>query len=567
MLELEDVSVRIANFKCFSTPQGLDKICPVNIIIGRNNSGKSTVLDMLEYATSPSQSFMQLGHKGNKPQCVLSCEVTPELLETVRIDTAAPGVPEFSENAPQVRGKYLKYEIVPKNHPQRRLVSISPWEGSPSKSVLRFCHQVVHVLGNPFERYQFKRIVSDRDIVPEGDQGSLELRPNGVCATDIVQSYINHEELPSSLIEAQLLGELNSIFEPDAVFTRILVQYQKNSKTWEIWLEEPKKGRVPMSRSGSGVKTVLLVLINLLVWPQLTGKPLSDFLFGFEELENNLHPAVQRRLFAYLRRKAVEQNCHFFLSTHSNVVIDLFGQDDQAQIVHVTHDGESAQVAPVSSYLQGQTVLTDLGVRASDLLQSNVVVWVEGPSDRIYFNRWIELWSGGSLSENAHYQCLPYGGSNIAHVAFDDPDVIEEMIQALRVNSHAIVLMDSDKREEDSALKTHVERVVGEVGEVGGVAWVTAGREVENYIPCAALNALYGKDDVDLPDQYADFYQQLEGIQQGQGYYRDQKVRFARRVSPHITREGIGETLDMTARLDEVCKKIREWNGLDLDKE
>lgn len=488
MLELKDVSVRMANFKCFSAPQGLDKVCPVNIIIGRNNSGKSTVLDMLEYVTARSPSMMQLGHKGKQPQCLLSCQLTRDLLARIRGIRQGPGEREFNAHQSRVADKYLAYEVLPEV--AHRFVSITPWEGSVPESVEQFCGGLVRVLGNPFQRYQFKRIVSDRDILPEGEQGSLELRRNGLCATNIIQSYINQEELPSGLVEVELLGELNSIFEADAVFTRILVQYQKSSKTWEIWLEEPKKGRVPMSRSGSGVKTVLLVLINLLVWPQLTGKPLSDFLFGFEELENNLHPAVQRRLFAYLRRKAVEENCHFFLSTHSNVVIDLLGQDEKAQIVHVTHDGECAEVTPVSSYLQGQSVLTDLGVRASDLLQSNVVVWVEGPSDRIYFNRWIELWSDGSLSENVHYQCLPYGGSNITHVAFDDPDVVEEMIQDLRINSHAIVLMDSDKRKEDDSRKTHVERVVGEVGKVGGIAWVTAGREVENYMPGAALKAL-----------------------------------------------------------------------------
>ena len=33
-------------------------------------------------------------------------------------------------------------------------------------------------------------------------------------------------------------------------------------------------------------------------------------------------------------------------------------------------------------------MLNDLDVRASDLLQSNGIIWVEGPSDRIYIKRW-----------------------------------------------------------------------------------------------------------------------------------------------------------------------------------
>jgi AAA15 family ATPase/GTPase len=149
---------------------------------------------------------------------------------------------------------------------------------------------------------------------------------------------------------------------------------------WEIYIREKGHNPVPLSETGSGIKTVLLVLLNLVVYPKLIlNKPLSDFMFAFEELENNLHPAVQRRLFLYLRRLAENEGCHFFLTTHSNVVIDLFGTDRLAQILHVTHDRTCARVQTISTYLHKRNVLQDLEIRASDLLQSNVVVWVEGP--------------------------------------------------------------------------------------------------------------------------------------------------------------------------------------------
>src|SRR5690606_30637215 len=130
-------------------------------------------------------------------------------------------------------------------------------------------------------------------------------------------------------------------------------------------------------------------------------------------------PAVQRRLFRYLRDRAVRDKFLLFLTTHSSAVIDLFSRDDQAQLVHVRHDGRKATVEPVTCHLSRGRVLDDLDVRASDLLQAIVVVWVEGPSDRLYFNRWVELWSGGELMEQVHYQCVWYGGSNIAGVSFE----------------------------------------------------------------------------------------------------------------------------------------------------
>ena len=55
-----------------------------------------------------------------------------------------------------------------------------------------------------------------------------------------------------------------------------------------------------MSRMGSGLKTIILVLLNLLVIPELDEYKDKKMVYGFEELENNLHPAMQRKLFEYI---------------------------------------------------------------------------------------------------------------------------------------------------------------------------------------------------------------------------------------------------------------------------
>ncbi len=50
--DFSDFSIKVKNFKCFGeNPQGFEVIKPMNLIIGRNNSGKSSLLDMIEYAT------------------------------------------------------------------------------------------------------------------------------------------------------------------------------------------------------------------------------------------------------------------------------------------------------------------------------------------------------------------------------------------------------------------------------------------------------------------------------------------------------------------------------------
>src|SRR6266446_5805920 len=178
-----------------------------------------------------------------------------------------------------------------------------------------------------------------------------------------------------------------------------------------------------------------------------------------------------KRLFKYLREVAEREKCRFFITTHSHVVIDLFSRDELAQIVHVTNEGGYGKVRTVTDHPHHSTVFDDLDVRASDLLQANVVVWVEGPSDRTYFNRWIELWTGGQIREGVDYQCVFSAGSILSHFSFDEPSLegLEEFVQALRVNRNAIVLMDSDRKNEDDPLKQRVERVKAEVTKVVSV--------------------------------------------------------------------------------------------------
>lgn len=134
----------------------------------------------------------------------------------------------------------------------------------------------------------FRRIVADRDIILEPKSEKMELLENGLGATNIIQRYITHSEHDRGIIQTRLLHGLNSIFEPDAKFTEIQVQmydgvnYSKQTENyafggaqedipdrWEVFLGEDQKGLIALSKSGSGLKTVILVLLNLLVIPKL----------------------------------------------------------------------------------------------------------------------------------------------------------------------------------------------------------------------------------------------------------------------------------------------------------
>ena len=220
---------------------------------------------------------------------------------------------------------------------------------------------------------------------------------------------------------------------------------------------------------------MLLVLLNLLVVPAIEGKPRTEFAFAFEELENNLHPALLRRLFQYLEQYALREKATVFLTTHSSTALDFFGVSPHAQIIHVSHDGETARATTVSAHFDQRGVIAELGARPSDLPQANGIVWVEGPSDRIYLNRWINLLSKGELQEGRDYQCAFYGGALLARTQFKSPEEAEaEFVNLLRVNPSVVVVCDGDRAGPNAPVKDRVRRIRAEVLKIPDAhVWVT----------------------------------------------------------------------------------------------
>ncbi|MCF6155801.1 MAG: ATP-binding protein [Candidatus Brocadia sp.] len=571
MTRLNNFSVKVRNLKCFgSQEQGFEEIKPINLIIGRNNSGKSTLLDLIEFVVKGTTDIPQrLWCSGQAPEIVAEAPLTEDEIKRVfREDTSGGVIPGRNhwEFGRKFIGAKLRWRLnVTKN---QKFISIGNClDGSRPLDSIRnatdYLERLANAKQNPLLGKEFRRIFAERNIVPEGDNSAnLDVAGDGRGATNIIQNFFNKANLTSHSVEQILLEELNIIFKTDAKFTDIVCK-QLESNAWEIYLEEETKGIIPLSQSGSGLKTIILALVFIHLIPIDKKRDLSDFVFGFEELENNLHPALLRRLLSYLYKHAKSHGCIFFLTTHSNVEIDLFSKNEDVQILHVTHDGKQAYSRTVKTYIENKGILDDLDVRASDLLQSNGVFWVEGPSDRIYLNRWIDLWSEGELSEGNHYQCVFYGGRLLSHLSSEEPDLAKDGISILKVNKNSMILIDSDKQTQQSRLNDTKKRIIEEVETNGGIAWVTKGKEIENYIPADVVATWLKKQDIEQVGQYDNFFDYLDNLKNGEGQrYSSRKPLLAEQLCQFMTKENITNSLDLAERLKQVCDVIRKWNSM-----
>jgi putative ATP-dependent endonuclease of OLD family len=568
---------------CFKNDwSGFERIQPVNVVIGRNNTGKSYLLDFIQalcagkilasgwevkwrvkFTEEALISHFQTGTSGGRlggdhwlSHGMIFLGRDAEI--TFNSDSKSDELKTYPEDLLQ-QSSYIGIDESAVDDRRSRLIQVA-------KTKTRF----------PLNGKKFRHLFADRDIKTEAGLNELSLRENGEGATNIIRRYLttSNPKYPAELISRDLLSSLNKIFASDGEFTGIEVKFNDEVGThinaWEVYLREEKKGLIALSRSGSGLKTVILVLLNLLLIPSLESKAKGDYVFAFEELENNLHPALLRRLLSFIESYVATHKATVFLTTHSSTALDLFGQSANAQIIHVTHDGTSATARPIEAHFDRQGIIAELGARPSDLLQANGILWVEGPSDRIYLNRWIELASTGELKEGRDYLCACYGGSLLAHAQFSAPEAANtELINLLKVNANIAVICDSDrtaKTGEGSILKPRVQRIQDEVQKIPGAhLWITEPKEIEHYLPKEALRAVFEIADLPDPEKFERFFPGAKKT--ASNYVTDRlgragidKVDMASKIVPQLTLENMKPRFDWQKQMDELVSKIRQWN-------
>jgi len=247
-------------------------------------------------------------------------------------------------------------------------------------------------------------------------------------------------------------------------------------------------------------------------------------LFFIEEPDLGMHPSLQRVFLNVLREYHRKKGHQFFLTTHSNHLLDLLEDDPLVSIFSFSsiesepakssEDTETSaqettpaqarfRIRPASQ--RDRQVLSQLGVRPSATYLANATIWVEGTSDgsylRAYLNAFIaylELRGNKTFKavatqlkrykEDRHYAFVEYNGSNLVHFNFDEEEedsdgrsATASKIKAASLCAQALVIADGD-------IAGKANRAEVFAGQLRDRFVLLPVKEIENLIPQEAVH-------------------------------------------------------------------------------
>lgn len=189
------------------------------------------------------------------------------------------------------------------------------------------------------------------------------------------------------------------------------------------------------------------------------------------------------------------------------------------------------------------------------------MIWVEGPSDRNYINKWLSLLAP-DLKEGLHYSIMFYGGRLLSNLTFDFDWFDKEVIPLLKINRNAYVVIDRDGKNINPKLNHTKERIINEIG--ANNFWITKGREIENYLSDEVIKKWLKDKDLYFSNFTNEKDTKLEENISKSNLkiklkYNTSKTVYSSEISEFIDKESL-EILDLKKKINELIENIRNWN-------
>jgi predicted ATPase len=197
---------------------------------------------------------------------------------------------------------------------------------------------------------------------------------------------------------------------------------------------------VPFAEGSDGVSNILCMIIGIRILP-------SGSVLWIEEPEVGLHPGLQKQFMSYLSEIAQESGYQFLVSTHSPYIMNYATDDNTVRIFRFSKDDSgNTQVRLISQNNEKWNLLRDLGHSPADVMHANGVVWVEGPSDVVYFTSWLAKLAP-DLTPDKDFTVMFYGGNEWSQFGaeyWENANARTKLVDLFSLNPNWAFIADGD---------------------------------------------------------------------------------------------------------------------------
>lgn len=396
--------IEINNYKSFLASGPIDFAPGFNVIVGKNDAGKSALIEALSlrYDYKPHLTLETSPFPGATPtgrsSTLIELELTPEDLRQhlSRTDYFDLFVPQGRSEAATV---HLKDGL------KNGLIFCSEWTESGIQNA--WIKRIGKALA-PLEllRFRMQGSVDQPEVVIQGStagssnyllelaqvlkeriyafrpqrfslgespaHGKSKLEPNATNLADV----LNQLQSGNPARFNRMLGYVRQVFPHVQLITARLVG--SSLIRVFVWTNGSSTERedlaVPLAESGTGISQVLAILYVLVT----TDAPTSIVI---DEPQSFLHPGAMRKLLEILRSHPQHQ---YILTTHAPLSLSTMSNDKMFLLKRVDQKSVVESIDPEST--SGMRMfLTEVGARLGDVFGADSILWVEGKTEELCF--------------------------------------------------------------------------------------------------------------------------------------------------------------------------------------
>lgn len=248
------------------------------------------------------------------------------------------------------------------------------------------------------------------------------------------------------------------------------------------------------AKLGNGTQQLISFLF-LLMLPR-------DYICLIDEPENGLHPELQQIFLKFIKKAILDDEKYtrqFFFATHSASFIDF---SNPARVFSLSKSNNELLIRTINEN-NFRIIRNELGYSPSALFQANGIIWVEGPSDIDYVKMLLKCFDHDV--EKERIMIVPFfGDQNIIsnHLNYD---ILKE------INPNFSIMMDSDRASKSTKIAKDKIDTKKKFESKGIKFWVyEVFRDIEGILPQEFLNDYFNIDTSKGLDYQKDPFEKLE---------------------------------------------------------